>query len=107
MPSETTEFKKKRKKSGGRVKGTPNKSTTVVKTAILAAFKQLGGVEYLVEVGKSDSKAFMTLLAKVLPAEIKADVKVESGNLVEYMEQAEKRLAARKWVDANGEVVDA
>ena len=106
MLSDTTKFKKKRTKSGGRVKGTPNKSTTAVKTAILAAFKQLGGIEYLVEVGKSDPKAFMTLLAKILPAEIKADVKVESGNLVEYLEAAAKRVAARKRLIANGEVVE-
>ena len=105
MPSDTTEFKKKRTKSGGRVNGTPNKTTVMVKTAILKAFDKLGGVEYLIEVGKAEPKAFLTLLAKILPAEIKADVKVESGNLVEYLEAARKRVEARKRVDANGKVV--
>jgi len=89
MPSETTKFKKKRSKSGGRVKGTPNKTTVMVKTAILKAFDKLGGVEWLVGVGRDDPKAFMILLAKVLPSEIKAEVKVEpDDNLVAYLERA-------------------
>ena len=103
MPSDTTEFKKKRTKSGGRVKGTPNKTTVMVKTAILKAFDKLGGVEYLIEVGKAEPKAFLTLLAKILPAEIKADVKVDpDDNLVAYLEAAAKRVQACPSAEAAG-----
>ena len=38
-----TKFKPGQKKRGGRTKGTPNKSTVQVKTAILNAFEEVGG----------------------------------------------------------------
>ena len=58
----------------GRVKGTPNKVTGDVRRAILEAFDQLGGVDYLIQVGKDDPRTFLALLSRVLPAEIKAEL---------------------------------
>lgn len=85
-----------RRSGAGRAKGQPNKMTAKVKDAIMGAFDELGGMEYLVRVGRSDPKTYITLLSKVLPAEIKADVeasiitqvmpsiKDSDGNIMEY-----------------------
>ncbi len=62
------------KKTGGRKKGTPNKTTTAVKEAILEAFEKTGGVGYLVKISKTDPKTFCTLLGRVLPMELDASV---------------------------------
>ncbi|WP_373089261.1 hypothetical protein [Zhongshania sp.] len=62
---------------GGRKKGTPNKVTTELKTAIMHAFDEVGGESYLVRVAQEDPRTFCTLLGKVLPSELKAEI---SGN---------------------------
>jgi hypothetical protein len=61
-------------KTGGRARGTPNQVTAAVKEAITAAFDEVGGKDYLVEVAKSDPKVFCALLGKLLPAEIRASL---------------------------------
>lgn len=65
-------------KTGGRKKGTPNKVTSVLKDAILAAAQAVGedgegrdGLEgYLKRVAKEDIKAFSGLLGRVLPLQV-------------------------------------
>lgn len=69
-----TKLKKGRKKTGGRKKGTPNKMTTSVKEAIMKAFDEVGGEKYLVEVAKQDHRTFCSLLGRVLPKEISANI---------------------------------
>ncbi len=64
----------KRPKSGGRKKGTPNKTTASVKKAIMEAFKSAGEAEYLARVAEEDPKTFCALLGRVLPAEVKAEL---------------------------------
>ena len=61
-------------KTGGRVKGAPNKATAAVKDAISAAFAEIGGKDYLVEVARSDPKVFCTLLSKLVPAQVRAEL---------------------------------
>lgn len=61
----------------GRQKGRPNKLTRTIKAATLEAFEELGGVQWLVQMGRGttdDRRAFMSLLARILPAEINANV---------------------------------
>ena len=72
--AERDQFKPQRKKAGGRVKGTPNKTTVALKDAIMNAFEKVGGEDYLVVIAKKDPKTFCTLLARVLPLEIQAKV---------------------------------
>lgn len=55
------------KKTGGRKRGTPNKLTATVKDSILAAFDEVGGTAYLVDMAREYPVAFMTLIGKVLP----------------------------------------
>jgi hypothetical protein len=61
----------------GRKKGTPNKTTTQLKEAILAAAEQAGGdgglVKYLHEQARMNPGHFMTLLGKVLPLQVAGD----------------------------------
>ena len=64
----------RRPKTGGRKKGTPNTVTKQVKDAILAAFEEVGGHAYLVEVARSDPRTFLALLGKLIPSEVKAQV---------------------------------
>ncbi len=61
-------------KTGGREKGTPNKATAAVKEAIVAAFHEVGGKDYLVLVARSDPRVFCTLLSKLVPAQIRAEL---------------------------------
>lgn len=69
-------------KTGGRKKGTPNKSTKALKDAILLAAEAEGmdgrGTDgllgYLRRVAQEDIKAYSALLGRVLPLQVNADV---------------------------------
>lgn len=58
-------------KTGGRKKGTPNKTTAQLKEIILEALNQASngdnGIRYLKQVAETDPYIFINLLAKVLP----------------------------------------
>lgn len=58
------------RKTGGRVKGTPNKVTASLKDMILQALDQQGGAEYLYRQADENPAAFMTLVGKVLPMQV-------------------------------------
>ncbi len=66
-------------KTGGRQKGTPKKITAALKEAIEVAFDEVGGKDYLVEVARSDPKVFCTLLGKLVPTQLRAEL--EDGGL--------------------------
>ena len=66
-------------KTGGRKKGTPNKTTAKVKDAIMEAFDKAGGVDYLVGIAREDPKTFCSLLGRVLPSEVKAELTGADG----------------------------
>ncbi len=63
----------------GRGKGTPNKTTALLKDAILMAAQKAGGdgpngmVEYLTVQATENPAAFMSLLGKVLPIQVSGD----------------------------------
>jgi hypothetical protein len=63
---------------GGREKGTPNKTTALLKDAILMAADGAhkdGLVGYLQEQATDNPGPFLSLLGKVLPMQINASVK--------------------------------
>lgn len=75
-------FEPGRTKTGGRKKGTPNKTTQSLKEAILRAANTAGGAEpdddegvyrYLVTLATDSPQLFVPLLGKVLPMTIKGD----------------------------------
>lgn len=57
----------------GRTPGIQNKIPTSVKEATFEAFKELGGVDYLIKIAKERPQLFMPLLAKIVPIEIQGD----------------------------------
>lgn len=65
----------------GRKRGTPNKTTALLKDAIIKAAEAVGEdgegreglVGYLKRVAKEDVKAFSSLLGKVLPLQVTGD----------------------------------
>jgi hypothetical protein len=69
------------KKTGGRTKGTPNKLTATVKDSILAAFDQVGGVQYLADTAISHPVAFLSLLGRVLPVQSEVTATVTTKEL--------------------------
>lgn len=90
---------------GGRKKGTPNKITATVREAVEQAFNELGGVAYLVKLGKNDPRAFITLLARVLPTKVEAEVSVTMRELEERLQKGRERVALAAAAQQEGEVL--
>lgn len=57
---------------GGRKKGTPNRVTTSVKDAFLAAHQGIGGVATLQAWASNNQTEFYKLLARLIPTEVTA-----------------------------------
>lgn len=64
----------KGQKTGGRIKGTPNRVTATVKEALQAAFDEVGGKDYLVRIAKEEPRAFCALIGKVIPQDVHASI---------------------------------
>ncbi len=62
------------RKTGGRQRGVPNKTTALVKDMITQALEHAGGVEYLIAQARDNPNAFLTLVGKVVPLQVNADV---------------------------------
>lgn len=58
----------------GRVKGSQNKITADVKAMIERALEEAGGYEYLLRQASENPVAFMSLVGKLLPKDINANV---------------------------------
>ena len=63
-------------KSGGRQKGTPNLASGAVKEAIVGAFHEVGGQEWLIKLAggdRHDRAMFCRMVEKIVPGELKID----------------------------------
>ena len=62
-------------------------SSPFIKEAIIKAFNEAGGAEYLRKVAKSDPRTFCALLAKVLPTQVTADpsIPLQIIDRIEYV----------------------
>lgn len=58
----------------GRKPGKPTQATLDMKAAMYEAFEKAGGATYLAWLAKKEPRTFGTLLGKLIPNEIKADV---------------------------------
>lgn len=65
----------------GRKAGSLNKITKTIKQAIEEAFKEVGGADYLVKQAKENPQAFMTLLGKIIPAQVQTEISNPDGSL--------------------------
>src|SRR5689334_9499311 len=63
----------------GRKPGSKNKVTLRLKEAVLAALDRVGGEEYLARLAIVNSSAFASLLGKILPHTLAADVDSSGG----------------------------
>lgn len=59
----------------GRRKGIPNKLTVEVKEMVRQALEKAGGIDYLVSCAKTAPGPFLTLVNKMMPTAIEAEVK--------------------------------
>ena len=74
----------------GRPKGALNKTTVAVKTALERAFDGTGGIDALIKWAKANPAEFYKLWAKLLPVDLRADLKVDSitDKLAERLDKA-------------------
>lgn len=61
----------KGKKTGGRQKGTLNKVPAALKDMILQSLANVGGEAYLQQQARDNPTAYLSLIGKVLPLQIK------------------------------------
>lgn len=54
----------------GRLAGTKNKTHSTIRWGLVEAYRQLGGVDGLVQWGRDNPDAFYPLLGKLIPAEM-------------------------------------
>jgi len=58
----------------GRPAGTAGAKTVSLKAAIMSAFSRAGGASYLERLARNDPRSFVTLLSKLVPAEVKSEI---------------------------------
>lgn len=66
----------------GRKRGVKNKVTRALKAMILGALAEAGGQAYLTAQAKKNPKAFLALVGRLVPQELKADVKTKAKVVV-------------------------
>lgn len=73
----TDTAKRKPPRAGmGRPKGAANKATKAIKDMIEGALSDVGGQQYLARQAEENPAAFLSLVGKVLPKQIEADINV-------------------------------
>lgn len=91
-------------KTGGRVKGTPNKTTDTVKNILIETFDRLGGVETLSAWARENQTEFYKLWIKLLPHDVKTSIEVreEVTEIPDPIESARKiAFVLNKFKDVN------
>ena len=73
-----------RVKTGGRTKGTPNKSTAAIKEMLLASLDQAGGQSYFLRQAEENPTAFMSLISKIIPSEVKKEITGADGGPIKH-----------------------
>jgi len=79
-------------KTGGRTKGTPNKTTAELKDMILQALDKAGGEEYLMKQADLNPASFLALLGRILPRDINANVNF-NDELARRLQEARERIS--------------
>jgi hypothetical protein len=87
------------KRQVGRPKGTPNKTTVRVKAALERAFEGIGGMEAFVGWARENPTEFYRLWSKLLPMELKADIK-HTGSITVIVETGVPRAPDESLIGA-------
>ncbi len=93
----------KRKRTGGRAKGTPNKVTRDLREDIVASFYKLGGRDWLVRVARKRPDVVVALLGRVIPQETRVSLLASYQAVPIPVEQRDALPAP----EATGAVLDA
>ena len=83
----------KGQKTGGRTKGTPNKSTAQVKEAMLKAYQAIGGDQSFAMWARENATEFYKLWSKMLPQEISGP----DGGPIEVNDITDQPITAEQW----------
>lgn len=78
MARSSTTYQKGKKKTGGRVAGTPNKVD--LKDATLRAFDEVGGCEYLKKIALQYPTAFLNFVGRFVAKDIQLSGGEENNN---------------------------
>ena len=70
----------------GRRKGVSNIVTGDIRALVLGALDELGGQRYLVQQAKKNPQAFLSLLGKCLPKDIRIDAKLSLADILREAE---------------------
>lgn len=71
-------------KTGGRKAGTPNKNNKELKEMILGALSAKRGQAWLEQQMDENPTAFMSLLGKILPQQMKSEITGKDGGPLKY-----------------------
>lgn len=94
-------------KGRGRPAGSRNKVTVTAKEAIESAFVKLGGVKWLVQLGKDHPKSFANLYAKLIPiqtvvTQLPAPPQVTDPNVLDAALALEEAIDAQLYPHTDG-----
>lgn len=67
-----------KREGAGRKKGVPNKINADIKQMLLEALSEAGGKAYFLRQAEENPTSFNTLIAKIIPAEVKQEL---TGNI--------------------------
>ena len=68
----------------GRPKGIPNKSTAAIKEMLLASLDSVGGQEYFRKQAEENPHAYMSLIGKIIPSEVKSQITGADGGPIQH-----------------------
>ncbi len=63
----------------GRPKGSPNKATASVKAALEASLAELGGIQWFVQLARTNPDAYVRLLLQILPKAAPESADMDAG----------------------------
>lgn len=72
-----------KREGAGRTKGVPNKINADIKAMLLEALSEAGGKDYFLQQARDNPSSFNTLIAKIIPAEIKQELTGKDGGALE------------------------
>ncbi len=71
-----------RTRGSGRQKGTPNRLTREIREMIREALEGVGGQDYLEQQAEKNPTAFMALIGKLIPSEVKAELEMSKPTVL-------------------------
>jgi hypothetical protein len=79
--------KKRGYKTGGRVKGSKNtfSKSVELRAMVEGALSEVGGQDYLIEQAREEPRAFLALIAKLLPTKVEGEVEHTGGVQIEVV----------------------